>query len=67
VELTEHPIILLRATPNARICLNLAKENPHIEQTTRFYGSMRLAELRDQKFIDKRLQRFFKTKVCSGL
>jgi hypothetical protein len=29
--------------------------------------SMRFAELRDQKFIDKRLQRFFKTKVCSGL
>src|SRR5512132_2604195 len=28
-------IILLRATPDARICLNLAKENPHIEQTTR--------------------------------
>src|SRR5438093_11611190 len=28
-------IILLRATPNARICLNLAKDNPHIEQTTR--------------------------------
>ena len=28
-------IDLLRATPNARICLNFVKDKPHIEQTTR--------------------------------
>src|SRR6266487_6540885 len=28
-------IIPLRVAPNARICLNLVKDNPHIEQTTR--------------------------------
>src|SRR5215212_4919144 len=28
-------IMPFRVTPNARICLNLAKENPHSEQITR--------------------------------
>jgi hypothetical protein len=61
----------------SRHCSQLASLNQFRSQEQHFPVSfasgllralrMRLAELRDQKFIDKRLHRFFKTKVCSGL